>query len=176
MPEHIAPPANIQVVAEAEPLAVAAGKRKILPSRSGIGSLLKEVKDDISVKRTDENRIELTTDVLPDLWQSFLDDIRHKAQHSFMSVAESQKPDLQAETIVFSVPNNISLEMLQLHKSEIMTYFLSKTTAKVQLEFLLVKKEESTRIYRSPKDRLKDMAAVNAAVNKLIQKFDLNLD
>ena len=166
------PQANVQVPAPP----ANDGKRKILPNRTGIGSLLKEVKEEISVRRTDENRIELTIDSLPGLWKAFLDDIRNKAQQSFLSVANSQQPDLQEETIIFSVPNNISLEMLQLHKTEIMTYFLARTTAKVQLEFRLVKKEETARTYRSPKERLREMAQANDAVNKLIQKFDLNLD
>lgn len=163
------------VVQEAPPPA-AEGKRKILPTRPGIGSLLKEVKEEISVKRTDENKVELTADSLPGLWKQFLDEIRHKAQHSFLSVADSQQPDLQEETIIFSVPNNISLEMLQLHKTEIMTFIIAKTTAKVQLDFRLDKKEEAVRTYRSPKERLREMANANDAVNKLIQKFDLNLD
>ena len=157
------------------PTAVAEPRRKILPSKSSMGSLLKEVNEQISVKKSDEHRIELTSDSLLELWKAFLEYIRHKAQNSFMSVAEEQKPVLEEELIVFTVPNNISLEMLQLHKTEITTYFLSKTTAKVQLDFRLLKKAE-TKVYKPAKERLREMIDSNEAVNKLIQKFDLNLD
>jgi hypothetical protein len=164
----------IENIADPTPTA-AEPRRRILPNKSTMGSLLKEVNAEISVKKSDENKVELTFDSLPELWKDFLSHIRHKAQNSFMAVAEDQQPQLEEACIIFTVPNNISLEMLHLHKTEITSYFLSKTTAKVQLEFRMTKKAE-TRNYKSAKERLREMSASNEAVNKLIQKFDLNLD
>jgi hypothetical protein len=140
-----------------------------------MGSMLKEVNEHISAKKSDENKIELTPESLPELWQAFLEHIRVKAQSSFMSVAEKQVPLLEEHLIVFTESNNISLELLQLHKREITSYFIAKTTAKVHLDFRLSKKRE-IKTHKPAKERLREMIASNEAVNKLIQKFDLNLD
>lgn len=73
--------------------------------------------------------------------------------------------------------NNISLELLQLHKTDIVRYFMANSTStSVQLEFILDRKEEEVLSYKTPKDRLKDMIGNNPSVLKLIEKFDLNMD
>ena len=160
---------------EEAPLIVAEPKRKILPNRSSMGSLLKEVNEHIAAKKPDENRMELTPESLPELWKTFLEHIRVKAQTSFMSVAEKQQPTLEEHLIVFTESNNISLELLQLHKTEITTYFISKTTAKVHLDFRLSKQRE-IKSHKPAKERLREMIANNESVTRLIQKFDLNLE
>ena len=42
--------------------------------------------------------------------------------------------------------------------------------------FLLKKNEKEQKNYKTTKDRLKDMIDDNAAVLKLLEKFELNLD
>jgi hypothetical protein len=91
-----------------------------------------------------------------------------------LSVAEKQTPSLNGEVITFIETNNISLELLQLHKMDILGYYRKKTTSvSASLEFKL-QRNEIRKDYKTPKDRLRDMIKENPAVLKLIEKLDLN--
>ena len=86
-------------------------------------------------------------------------------------------PHWENEEIVFTETNNISLELLQLHKMDIVSYFTRKSTQPiVHLKFNLDRKQEVKRDYKTPKERLLIMIDENPAVRELIKKLDLNLD
>jgi hypothetical protein len=94
-----------------------------------------------------------------------------------MNVAQTQIPVLLEDKITFTITNNVSLEMLQLHKMDITAYFRKKTTSTTVVpEFYLKKNESQQKNYKTTKDRLKEMIDENASVLKLIEKFELNLD
>lgn len=138
--------------------------------------MLKDIHQDVVVENK-ETKIDLTEESLPILWSQFLNTDREKLQNAFLSVADRQQPQLLNDEIAFIESNNISLQMLQLHKLEITRFFLKKTTSpSVNLIFKLDKKEEVTKSFKTPKDRLKEMIDVNAAVLELIKKLELNLE
>lgn len=121
--------------------------------------------------------MDLSTETVQSLWKEFLTENREKLQNAFLSVAGRQHPLWENEQIVFIETNNISLELLQLHKMDIVSYFVRKSTQPiVHLEFKLEKKTDVKRDYKTPMDRLKTIVELNPAVKELIKKLDLNLD
>jgi hypothetical protein len=122
----------------------------------------------------EENKTELTEETVEIIWKEFLSEHKGKLQNAFMSVAEKQIPKLLGDVITFTESNNISLELLQLHKMDILGYFRKKTTSPTaSLDFKLLRNDKQKN-YKTPKDRLKDMIQDNPSVLKLIEKLDLN--
>ncbi|HNF47910.1 MAG TPA: hypothetical protein PKO18_02245 [Chitinophagales bacterium] len=150
-------------------------QKKELPTRSGIKSLFKDLQQ-TTVQQVEE-KLDLTTVTVQLLWKEFLKENREKLQNAFLSVADRQVPHWENEEIVFTETNNISLELLQLHKMDIVSYFTRKSTQPiVHLKFNLDRKQEVKRDYKTPKERLLIMIDENPAVRELIKKLDLNLD
>jgi hypothetical protein len=149
-------------------------RRRELPKQSALGALLKDVhQQSASVK--EEHKTELTQESLEKLWPEFLADNKGKLQNAFLNVAEKQIPQLNNDVIIFTEANNISLELLQLHKMEILSFIRKHTTSKTaSLEFKLQRNEAKDKPYKTSKDRIRDMIQDNPAVLKLIQKLDLN--
>lgn len=138
--------------------------------------MLKDIHQDVVIENK-EKKVELNEDSLLVLWKDFLTENSSKLQNAFLSVAERQTPKLLNDEITFIETNNISLELLQLHKIDIVSYFIKKTTSStVHLKFVLDRKEEAVKNYKTPKDRLKEMIDNNPAVLELIKKFELSLD
>lgn len=150
-------------------------RKRELPKSSSLGDMFKDLHK-AHIIEDKIQKVELTIENLQILWTEFLDKNKETLQNTFMNVAREQNPQLIEEKIVFTASNNISLEMLQLHKMDIATYLRNHTTSTViALEFVL-QKTEHTKEYKNPKDRLKDIINTNPAVLNFIQKFDLNLD
>ncbi len=138
--------------------------------------MLKEIHQDVTVKNNIQ-KIELTEVTVQLLWKEFLKDNKNKLQNAFLSVAERQIPTLVDNQITFIETNNISLELLQLHKIDIVSYYIQHTTSSmVELKFQLDRKIELTKNYKTPKDRLKEMIEENPAVFELIKKLELILE
>ncbi|MDB5228453.1 MAG: hypothetical protein JWN78_2646 [Bacteroidota bacterium] len=150
--------------------------KKELPRQSALGAMMKEVHKENAAKKT-EDKLELNEETVLPLWKEFLVENKERLQNAFLSVAERQSPTYTDEKITFIETNNISLELLQLHKIDIVTYFMKRTTAPfVRLDFKLNRAATSGRTYKTPRERLKDMIERNPSVLKLIEKFDLNND
>ncbi len=150
--------------------------KRELPKSSSIGNMLKDIHQDVAVKNTIP-KINLTEVTVQLLWKEFINENKNKLQSAFLSVAEKQIPSLVEHQIVFTESNNISLELLQLHKLDIVSFYLQRTTTSmVELKFELEKKNIVVKSYKTPKDRLKDMIESNPAVLQLIKKFELTLD
>lgn len=138
--------------------------------------MFKEIHKEV-VTVQDDNKVELTEENLQSIWENFLNEHKDKLQNAFLSAAQNQTPRLDEDRVVFTASNNVSLEMLQLHKMDITTYFRKVTTSTTVVPFFKLQKDESqTKNYKTAKDRLKDMIESNEAVLKLIEKFDLNMD
>lgn len=154
-------------------LTTAKPKRE-LPKTSSIGSMFKEIHKEV-VTEKDENKVELTTENVLTIWNEFLAESKDKLQNAFMSAAQEQVPVLIEDKVTFTASNNISLEMLQLHKMDITAYFRKRTTSTTVVPNFILKRDESQqKNYKTTKDRLKDMIAANNSVLKLIEKLDLN--
>ncbi len=150
--------------------------KKELPRQSALGAMMKEIHKENVVKKMEE-KVELNEETVLPLWKEFLSENKERLQNAFLSVAEKQTPQYTDEKITFIETNNISLELLQLHKIDIVSYFMKRTTSSfVRLDFKLNRKESTSKNYKTPRDRLKDMIAQNPSVLKLIEKFDLNND
>jgi len=150
--------------------------KRELPKSSTLGAMFKDIHQEVVIEK-DENKIELNEENLQVLWKSFLEENKATLQNAFMNVAQTQVPVLIEDRITFTVTNNVSLEMLQLHKMDITSYFRKKTTSSTVVpDFQLKKNESQQKNYKTAKDRLKDMIDANSAVLKLIEKFELNLD
>lgn len=150
--------------------------KRELPKSSTLGAMYKEIHKEV-ILEVDENKVDLTNDNIQSIWKEFLEDNKATLQNAFMSVAINQTPELIEDKIVFVLTNNISSELLQLHKMDITTYFRKRTTSTtVVLEFIMKKSENQQKNYIQPRDRLKDMIKNNKAVLMLIEKFELNLD
>ncbi len=148
--------------------------KRELPKSSTIGSLYKDIHQEVIIVN-DENKVELNTENVFSIWKEFLEENKEKLQNSFLSAAQEQVPDLVEDKVTFTVSNNISLEMLQLHKMDITAYFRKKTTSTTVVpDFILKRDMSQQKNYKTSKDRLKDMIAENGAVLKLIEKLDLN--
>lgn len=138
--------------------------------------MFKEIHKEV-VTVQDDNKVELTEENLQSIWVNFLSEHKDKLQNAFLSAAQNQIPKLDEDKVVFTASNNVSLEMLQLHKMDITSYFRKATTSTTVVPFFKLQKDESqTKNYKTSKDRLKDMIESNVAVLKLIEKFDLNMD
>ncbi len=150
--------------------------KRELPKTSSISSMFNEIHKEVLILK-DENKVELTTDNVIQLWDSFLLENKDKLQNAFLSAAQNQVPQLIEEKITFTVTNNVSLEMLQLHKMDITAYFRKKTTSILVVpDFILLRNDTLMKNYKTPKDRLKEMIDSNPAVLELIKKLDLNID
>ncbi|MFN8296952.1 MAG: hypothetical protein U0T69_12195 [Chitinophagales bacterium] len=148
--------------------------KRELPKSSAIGSLYKDIHQEV-VTVKDENKIELSAENVISLWQEFLAENKDKLQNAFLSAAQEQVPDLVEDKITFTASNNISLEMLQLHKMDITAYFRKRTTSNTVVPAFILKRDTSQqKNYKTSKDRLKEMIAANNSVLKLIEKLDLN--
>ncbi len=150
--------------------------KRELPKSSSLGAMFKEIHNEVIVE-IDDDKLDLNIENLQALWSRFLEENKTTLQNAFMNVALTQIPELKEDSIVFTLTNNVSLQMLQLHKMDITAYFRKRTTSSnVVPEFLLKKNEKEQKNYKTTKDRLKDMIDDNAAVLKLLEKFELNLD
>lgn len=150
--------------------------KRELPKSSSIGNMLKDIHQNVVVENK-ETKVDLTEESLLVLWKDFLSENKQKLQNAFLSVAERQIPKFIDNEISFIETNNISLELLQLHKIDIVTYFIKKTTSPtVHLKFQLDKKVDTSKNYKTPKDRLKEMIETNPSVLELIKKLELNLE
>lgn len=150
--------------------------KRELPKSSTLGSMLKEIHNEVVVETVDD-KVDLNIENLQTLWSNFLEENKTTLQNAFMNVALTQIPELIEDKIVFVLTNNVSLQMLQLHKMDITAYFRKRTTSTTVVpEFILKKNETEQKNYKTTKDRLKDMIDENNAVLKLIEKFELNLD
>jgi len=149
--------------------------KRALPRSSAIGSMFKEIHKEY-VAEEDSYKIELTQETVEVLWEDFLKENKDKLQNAFLNAAKGQLPQLIEDKVTFIATNNVSLEMLQLHKMDITTFFRKRTTSTtVSPDFILLR-DEQVKNYQTPKDRLKEMIDANPAVLTLIQKFDLNMD
>lgn len=150
--------------------------KRELPKSSSLGAMFKEIHNEVVVEVIDD-KVDLNIENLQALWSRFLEENKTTLQNAFMNVALTQIPELKEDSIVFTLTNNVSLQMLQLHKMDITAYFRKRTTStNVVPEFVLKKNETEQKNYKTNKDRLKDMIDDNAAVLKLLEKFELNLD
>lgn len=150
--------------------------KRELPKASMLGALKKNINTEVVLDNS-EQKIELNAENLQTLWMEFLEENRPRLQNAFLSVAEKQVPQYIEDKIIFVEENNVSLEMLQLHRVDIVSYFLRKCTLKqIPLEFKINKIAETDKSYKTQKERLKDMINANSAVVKLIEKFKLELD
>lgn len=150
--------------------------KRELPKSSTLGSMFKEIHKEVVIE-VDHNKVDLTSDNIQSIWKEFLEENKATLQNAFMSVAINQTPELIEDKIVFVLTNNISSELLQLHKMDITSYFRKRTTSTTVVpEFVMKKSENQQKNYKTTKDRLKDMIDANNAVLKLIEKFELNLD
>jgi len=150
--------------------------KRELPKSSTLGSMFKEIHTEVVIE-VDHNKVDLTSDNIQSIWKEFLEENKATLQNAFMSVAINQIPELIEDKIVFVLTNNISSELLQLHKMDITSYFRKRTTSTTVVpEFVMKKSENQQKNYKTTKDRLKDMIDANNAVLKLIEKFELNLD
>lgn len=148
--------------------------KRELPKSSTIGSLYKDIHQEVIIVN-DENKVELNTENVFSIWKEFLEENKEKLQNSFLSAAQEQVPELVEDKVTFTLSNNISLEMLQLHKMDITAYFRKKTNSTTVVpDFILKRDMSQQKNYKTSKDRLKDMIAENGAVLKLIEKLDLN--
>lgn len=150
--------------------------KRELPKSSTLGSMFKEIHKEVVIE-VDHNKVDLTSDNIQSIWKEFLEENKATLQNAFMSVAINQTPELIEDKIVFVLTNNISSELLQLHKMDITSYFRKRTTSTTVVpKFVMKKSENQQKNYKTTKDRLKDMIDANNAVLKLIEKFELNLD
>ncbi|MEN9448176.1 MAG: hypothetical protein RJA25_1466 [Bacteroidota bacterium] len=137
--------------------------------------MLKNVHKEYIVEQ-ENDKVELTPENVAYLWKNFLEENKNNLQNAFLNVAQHQQPILEEDKLTFTVTNNISLEMLQLHKMEITLYFRKYSTSSTIAPDFILQKSDTTKDYKTPKDRLKDMIDNNPAVLNLIQKFNLNMD
>lgn len=135
--------------------------------------MFKDIHKDISTSEK-EKKIELTSENIKEIWDNFLNDNKEKLQPTFVNLAQLHIPELFDDKLRFTLPNNISSEILQLHKMDITAYFRKCTTSeKIAPEFIVLKSAEADYTIKSSKDRLKDMVEKNPAVLMLIKKFEL---
>lgn len=150
------------------------GSKRELPKSSGLGSMFKDINKHIVVVEK-KQKVELTADNVEELWKNFLAEGKQHLQPAFLNVAQTQKPVLVNDKIQFTLTNNISLEILQLHKLDITSYYRNHTSNNTVVpEFILLRDPNATKQYKTNKDRLKDMIDKNPVVLKLLEKFDLN--
>ncbi len=158
----------------AEQPSIAIRSKKVLPKQSSLGAMLKDIHQDV-VADHQESILEFNDESVQLIWKEFLEINKGKLQHAFLSVAEKQLPVLDGEVITFTETNNISLELLQLYKMDILSFFRTRINSKnASLSFKLLKNDQDQKAYKTPKDRLKDMIVDNASVLKFIEKLDLN--
>lgn len=150
--------------------------KRELPKTSSIGSMFKNLEKQ-NVEKKVEAKLELTPENTIVIWNKFLNENKANLHSSFLSAAQSHPPVLEDDKIVFTASNNVTLEMLQLHKMDITAFFRLRTTsATVVPVFVLNRAESPIKDYKTNKDRLKDMIDSNASIMKLIEKFDLNME
>ena len=149
--------------------------RRELPKTSTIGEMFKEIHKEVVVEQN-HNKIELTEASTLLLWSEFLIQHKDKLQNAFINAANAHTPILIGDRITFNATNNVSLEMLQLHKMDITAFFRNRTTSTTVSPDFILQRSEQVITYRTSKDRLKEMIDDNPAILNLIQKFELNLD
>ena len=148
--------------------------KKELPKQSSLGTMMKEIHKEV-ITGKEENKIDLSAETVVLIWKEFLVEHKDKLQNAFLGAAIKQTPHLVGEKITFTETNNISLELLQLHKLDILSFFRKRTTnINTSLDFKLQRNESNQKTYKTKKDRLKDMITENSSVLKLIEKLDLN--
>lgn len=148
--------------------------KRELPKSSDLGSMFKDINKQIVIEEK-KQKVALTVDNVEELWNNFLAEGKQHLQPAFLNVAQTQKPILVNDKIQFTLTNNISLELLQLHKLDITSYYRNHTSnTTVVPEFILLRDPNAAKTYKTNRDRLKDMIDKNPVVLKLLEKFDLN--
>jgi len=147
-----------------------------LPTASSLGSIFKNIHEKVETE-DDTHKVALTKENVVELWKQFLEDNKQNLQNAFLSVALLQVPMLVDDRVTFTLTNNISYEMMQLHGTDITVFYREKTTHRtVSPHFILIKEESTTKSYKTDKDRLGEMIEKNSAVLKLIEKFNLQME
>ncbi|HQV79318.1 MAG TPA: hypothetical protein PLJ42_12325 [Chitinophagales bacterium] len=147
--------------------------KRELPKSSDLGTMFKEIHKEISIQKN-EHKIELTSENVITLWQQFLSENKSDFQPAFLNIANTQTPTLVEDKLQFVLTNNISLEIIQLHKMDITSFFRKHTiSTTIVPEFILKRDETIVKTFKSSKERIKDMIDSNPSVLNLIKKFDL---
>lgn len=138
--------------------------------------MFKNIHEAVEITENTE-KIILTQENVAEVWNLFLSENKDTLQNIFMLVAQSQVPVLIEDKITFVVSNTSTYEMMQLHGTDITIFFRERTNMPtVSPQFILEKSEQTTKSYKSNKDRLAEIIQKNNAVLKLIEKFDLSME
>jgi hypothetical protein len=149
--------------------------KKILAKKSSLTSIIAEINDDKNIQQ--KEKPELNSENIVAFWDEYISFIKPNAQNSYLNIIQNQQPVFEKNKILVTASSNINLEMMQLNKSSIITFFLEHTNTKqLELEIVLQKPKNEEPVYKVPRERAKELYESNESVRYLIQKFDLTLD
>ena len=111
------------------------------------------------------------------LWINYANNLKNKGKFNLAIVLTSEKPILNTGYIVdFTINNSAAIESLNEEKMNFLGFLRKELkNYKIQLNIILSETENKTNLYTAT-DRYKYLAEKNPAINKLRQKFDLDID
>jgi len=114
--------------------------------------------------------------IVENSWKKYAYQIKQRGQETFFSTLTIQKPVLTENNIHFIIANAAQKEILDSHRSE-MLEFLRKDMRNhyIQLTWEMKEAEIKANLY-TPAQKFNKMAENNPTLNKLKQKFDLDID
>lgn len=123
--------------------------------------------------------IDLSNEILPQLWEDYITSISDTAHGSYLPIAEKSKPEFDGDiTLIFTEDNSLSLGLMEKNRAEIQHFFREKTGKSLQIRFVLnrVETNEQKKVFKTSKERFKEMTLINPALLELQKRLDLDLE
>lgn len=149
-------------------------------STSLLDSLLEDLESEDTNASGRNQIIDINADNIQELWNQYVEHIRATAHGTYFPVAERQKPIFSPPNeLILREDNTISSGFLDKNKSEMVNFFrdLTGTILTVTIEVVKENQDETPRkVFKSTKERFKEMAEKNPALLELQKLLDLDFD
>lgn len=166
-------------------------KKTIISSSASISSITakkKEAAPATTAAITDKSEIAssigqtpsntFTTEQLQAAWVNYAKFMQEKGKMNFFATLSSYAPLLKEDgiSIEFTIENKAQEEEMELEKADFLAFLRKElSNYSIQLSTIIVKNESEKKVY-TPSDKYKRMAEKNPTLNKLKQKFDLEIE
>lgn len=133
----------------------------------------------IENKKAEEVEILITKELIEQIWIDFAEENPDNLPNQFISLVKSLKPRLEdAMSVSVDLETSVSINILELGKSQLVEYFSNKLNKKIlSFSFNVVRndEEQKEKIPYTTKGILKKMVEDNPAILELQKKLDLDI-
>ena len=145
-----------------------------------LDSLLEDLENEEIDTSGKVEKMVISADNIQEIWNQYVEHIRATAHGTYFPVAERQRPTfVPPNQLILQEDNTISSGFLDKNKGEMVNFFrdLTGTILTVTIEVNKEGNDDTPRkVFKSTKERFKEMAEKNPALLELQKLLDLDFD